>query len=799
MDGVSVRRDLEDRTNDVESAFGFPVAERQGYLERIMNQTSSNSCGSCPTAEELRELLAGSLSDARLQECVAHLDECSDCQQAIQQTATGDSTVRELVEHIDQRQPAKESAYWPAVNAVQREMATTFVPQMPRDLSKVNLDFLQPPTDPAYLGRLDHFDIARVIGRGGMGIVFEGFDSHLRRSVAIKVLDPKLQENDIARQRFCREARAAASIAHDHVVAMHHVAKSDGDGVPYLVMQLIQGESLDARLAKEGRLPVKDVLRIGMQTAAGLAAAHAQNLVHRDIKPANILLEAPSGRVKLTDFGLARMAEDIKLTQTGFITGTPMYMAPEQALGEHPDERADLFSLGAVLYEMATGQPPFAAPTVLGVLKKITEETPPSLRQVCPDLPETAAFLIEQMLAKRPADRPVSAVAVAEAFAVILTGFGPLSPLQVPAIAEEAACEAVQAALSKSGQSVCQRKRTRARIAYSLIGVAAGIALTLAIAIPMLRQPLDRAGSDPIHRVDESTASMRSLQAEPAAVLSGNAGPVWAVAFTPDAETLAMAIDDGTVKLWNVAEKRVRSTIKAHPGPVWGMSISHDGHLLATGGDDGKVRVFDLATTNEVRFLETKYAVRTLAFSDMTNDLLIGGRTGQVEVWSAEIGERGIATAGHAGTVTAVAFSPDGRTIASVSGDKTAKLWNAATGGEQLSLEGHSGGIYGVAFSPDGSKILTGGWDKTARLWDTASGSLEHTCEAHGGDIWAVAFSPSTPYGASVGEDRIVRVFHTEQKAEIAGLKSHTGPLYAVAFSRDGTARIWDMQEVANP
>jgi eukaryotic-like serine/threonine-protein kinase len=189
-----------------------------------------------------------------------------------------------------------------------------------------------------------------------------------------------MKDNDVARQRFCREARAAASIAHEHVVAMHHVSHSDGKGVPYLVMQLIQGESLESRLATKGRLPVREVLRIGMQTAAGLAAAHAQHLVHRDIKPGNILLEAPGDRVKLTDFGLVRSTEDTKLTQTGYVTGTPMYMAPEQALGQQADERADLFSLGAVLYEMATGQPPFSAPTILGILKKITEEKPASLR-----------------------------------------------------------------------------------------------------------------------------------------------------------------------------------------------------------------------------------------------------------------------------------------------------------------------------------------------------------------------------------------------------------------------------------
>lgn len=781
-----------------------------------MNQTPSQCGVDCPTETELRELIAGTLPADREREYVAHLDACGTCQQTIQETATGDSTIRELVEHIDQSQPAKQSAYWPVINAADGAFAATVVPETknrPREAQPLKLDFLAEPVDPAYVGRLDHFDIARIIGRGGMGIVFEGFDTHLRRSVAIKVLDPQLQTNELARQRFCREARAAASITHEHVVAMHQVSKSDGESVPYLVMQLVQGESLEARLAREGRLPVKDVLRIGMQAAAGLAAAHAQNLVHRDIKPGNILLEAPHGRVKLTDFGLARMTEDVKLTQTGFVTGTPMYMAPEQALGEQADERADLFSLGAVLYEMATGRAPFSAPTVLGVLKKITEETPPSLVQACPEMPESAAVLIDQMLAKKPAHRPVSATAIAEAFAVILTGFGPLSPLQIPAVAEDAACEAVQAALSKSGQTPCHRKRTVARIIYGLVGATVGILLTLAF---MNRGSED--GSDRTRSASNSAASATASsdsaddvsigsRIEPMAVLAGNSGPVWSIAFTPDGSTLAMAIDDGTVKLWNVAEKRVRSTIKAHPGPVWGLSISHDGKLLATGGDDSKVRIFDLSTTQEWKSLEPKFGIRTLAFSRTSNDMVIGGRTGQVEVWSADSGERTIATSGHTGTVISIAYAPDGRTFASVSGDKTARIWNAATGGEQLALEGHSGGIYGVAFSPDGSRIVTGGWDKTVRLWDTASGSLEHTCEGHGGDVWAVAFSASTPYAASVGEDRIVRVWQTEQKIELAALKSHTGTLYATTFSRDGqrlatagrdgTARIWDMEEIA--
>lgn len=781
----------------------------------------------CPTIAELRDLLTNERNEANERRLIEHLDHCTDCQQLLEEAATSDSSVLRVVEHLDRDQPTMSEPYWAAIRAAEHAgqvtravppasapqpsaFAETFVPESPLtapSLKDLQLDFLQPPTDPAYLGRLDHFDIARVIGRGGMGVVLEAFDTHLRRSVAIKVLDPKLQENELARQRFCREARAVAAIAHEHVVAMHQVAKAEGDRVPYLVMQLVQGESLEARLAREGRLPVKDVLRIGMQVAAGLAAAHAQGLVHRDIKPGNILLEAPHARVKLTDFGLARMAEDVKITQTGFVTGTPLYMAPEQALGEQPDERADLFSLGAVLYEAATGRAPFAASTVLAVLKKITDEKPLPLKQACPEMPEGAAVLIDQLLAKRPADRPVSATAIAEAFAVILTSFGPLSPLQIPAVAEDAACEAVQAALSKSGQTVCTRKKAKVRLIYGLLGAVIGVALAV-LALPYLSKQPSENSTGQAHAPSNSDQAGGAAVSKvtPAAVLAGNAGPVWAVAFTPDGNSLAMAIDDGTVKVWDVATKRVRSTIKALSGPVWGMSLSHNGQQLAVGGDDGKVRVFDMQSTMERATLDLGYAIRTLAFAPQQDDLLIGGRTGQVEVWNVVSKQRTVATSGHEGTVVGVAFAPDGRSFASVSGDKTARIWNAQTGGEQLVLSGHSGGIYGVAFSTDGSRIVTGGWDKTVRLWDTASGTLEHTCEGHGGDVWAVAFSKSTPYAASVGEDRIARVWNTERRAEVAALSSHTGTLYAVTFSndgrrlatagRDGTARIWEMRDV---
>jgi hypothetical protein len=188
------------------------------------------------------------------------------------------------------------------------------------------LAFLGPARQPGSVGRLDHYDILAVVGRGGMGVVFEAFDEKLRRVVAIKALAPQLATSGTARQRFIREARAAAAVAHDHVIDIHAV--EEDAPVPYLVMQLVAGRSLEDKIRHRGALELREVLRIGMQIASGLAAAHAQGLIHRDIKPSNILLENSVERVKITDFGLARAVDDASLTQSGMVAGTPLYISP---------------------------------------------------------------------------------------------------------------------------------------------------------------------------------------------------------------------------------------------------------------------------------------------------------------------------------------------------------------------------------------------------------------------------------------------------------------------------------------
>ncbi|MCL4678175.1 MAG: serine/threonine-protein kinase [Alphaproteobacteria bacterium] len=272
--------------------------------------------------------------------------------------------------------------------------------------------FLQPSTKPDSLGRIGLYEITEVLGRGGMGIVLRGHDTRLNRMVAIKVLSPQLASNPNAHKRFLREAQAAAAVSHPHVVTIHAVSEEDGN--PYLVMEFVAGQSLQQKIDAQGAFEPREILRIGSQVAYGLAAAHAQGLIHRDVKPANILLENGVQRVKITDFGLARAADDVSCTQTGQIAGTPQYMSPEQAAGETIDHRSDLFSLGSVLYTMCTGRPAFRADSTLGVLRRVCDSVPRPIREINPDIPELLTGIIDRLLAKKPADRFQSAAETAE-------------------------------------------------------------------------------------------------------------------------------------------------------------------------------------------------------------------------------------------------------------------------------------------------------------------------------------------------------------------------------------------------
>ncbi|QDU94037.1 WD40 repeat domain-containing serine/threonine protein kinase [Lignipirellula cremea] len=280
------------------------------------------------------------------------------------------------------------------------------------------IDFLAPPQQPDEIGRLGDYRVLEVMGVGGMGVVFRAEDPHLQRLVALKAMKPAVAASRSARDRFFREARAAAALDHDHIVSIYQVGEDRT--IPYIAMQYLRGESLQTRLKREGSLEEADVVEIGREVALGLAAAHEKGLIHRDIKPDNIWIEAGTGRAKILDFGLARAHnDDSGLTQSGMVIGTPRYMAPEQAQAAEVDSRCDLFSLGSVLYHLASGKAPFDGGSLTATLIAVAHKPEQPIAEVRSTLHPSFCKLVRELLEKDPADRPQSAQEVADTLAAI--------------------------------------------------------------------------------------------------------------------------------------------------------------------------------------------------------------------------------------------------------------------------------------------------------------------------------------------------------------------------------------------
>ena len=344
---------------------------------------------------------------------ISHLDACASCRMYLE-TQAG------TPERWLQAKELLKTSEFDRASSIEFSAATCCgtEPSPPVAVKDV-LDLLVPSEYPNHLGRLGTYEVTGVIGVGGMGVVLKAIDPSLDRVVAVKVMSPTLAHNENARKRFAREAKAAAAVLHPNVIPIHSV--SSGSTLPYLVMSYIRGGSLQKRLDHEGALPLVEVLRIGSQIAAGLAAAHEQGLIHRDIKPENILLEEGVERVTITDFGLARSVDDNSITQLGSIAGTPMYMSPEQARGEQLDQSSDLFSLGSVLYALCTGRPPFQANSSYGVMRLIIDEAPRPLTEIKPSVPVWFDRIVRKLMARNRADRYSSATEVRQTLEACLS------------------------------------------------------------------------------------------------------------------------------------------------------------------------------------------------------------------------------------------------------------------------------------------------------------------------------------------------------------------------------------------
>jgi WD40 repeat protein len=682
--------------------------------------------------------------------------------------------------------------------------------------------------------------IEQRLGCGGMGVVYQARQTALGRTVALKMIRAGAHAGSEERRRFKAEAAAVARLQHPNIVQIHEVGEADG--LPYFSLEFCPGGSLADRLRGEP-LPPREAARVAEALAQAVEAAHAVGIVHRDLKPANVLLAA-DGTPKISDFGLAKWLDGQPgQTASGAVVGTPSYMAPEQAGGKNREvgPATDVYALGAILYELLTGRPPFRAANPLDTLLLVVsaEPVPPSRLQ--PGVPRDLEAVVLKCLEKDSARRYPTAHELAED----LRRFGAGESVQArpvgaaerglrwarrrPAVAGLLAVSAILTLLLLAGgvalvfDSQVRDLNGRLRVALAQAEKAQQGEMEQRERAQVLLyfMSIERAHSawreNDVQRADDILETcdpeqrrwewyyVHRLCHSELLALKGHTHFVNSVAFSPDNSRLASASSDLMVKIWDARSGQETFTLKGHTSSVQGVAWSPDGTRLASASYDKTLKVWDTGTGQEALTLKGHTnVVNGVAWSPDGTRLASASNDGTVKVWDARTGQEALSLKGHRSWVMGVAFNLDGTRLASASADQTVRVWDARSGQGTLILQGHTDAVLSVAWSPDGTRLASASRDTTVKVWDANLGQVTHTLMGHTARVRGVAWSPDGTQLASASDDKMAKVWDAKSGQETRTPQKHTGMVFGVAWSPDGTrlasasqdrtVKVWDAQ-----
>ncbi len=695
---------------------------------------------------------------------------------------------------------------------------------------------------------LGNYTIARMIGQGGMGTVFQAMHRRMNRVVAVKVLSPSVTRTREMLERFEREVQTAARLIHPNIVTAYDADQSRG--IHFLVMEYVDGVDLARYVGERGRLPFEHVIDLIQQAARGLAYAHGRGVVHRDIKPANLMLDA-RGTLRILDLGLARadgpaLAENhaaggtsgarTDLTQAGWVVGTVDYMAPEQAAdAKDADPRSDIYSLGCTLFFLLTARPPYAGQTSTERLQAHRHGPVPALRAARPDVPDELDRVFRRMVAKNPAERYASmndlvtdldacrlalqpsrtarplfrrrslAAPVVLAAALVLAGLGiaghrfwwqpapaHADPDASPLLAT--ARPAAGAGTDPAGQAEAANQAETARRQWAELREQwAGVPLTDPVhpGASLLRGRLQAFWHE--HRATppgREAVRFATQLVWPCDLLrqEGIAADEWRAAADrlPASSHLVAIQGDSRLMAW---------------GAVFALAFSLDGQLIASGDMAGELKLWDAASGRARHTLNTG-RVYALAFNGDSSRVASAGSDGTVTFWDTATGAR--LESLDTGWAHAIALAPNGEAVATCNSDKTIQIWEVPGGRLRRTLVGHADSVRAVAFSPDGGTIASASFDRTVRLWDAATGEERRRLDGHADQVHTVAFSAQGDRLASGSSDGTVRLWNAHSGEELHTCRGHGWEVHSVAFSPDGktvasagldrTVRLWAVE-----